>query len=102
MLEELKAKVCKANLDLVKHGLVIFTWGNVSAIDRASGLVVIKPSGVAYETMTAADMARENRWTAVTAGKVILIYPPLIEAPRTPGKVPHAFRICRALPSADP
>ena len=46
MLEELKKKVCQANLDLVKHGLVIFTWGNVSAIDRESGLVVIKPSGV--------------------------------------------------------
>ena len=45
MLEELKEKVFRANLDLVKHGLVIFTWGNVSAIDRATGLVVIKPSG---------------------------------------------------------
>jgi len=56
MLEELKEKVCKANIDLVKHGLVIFTWGNVSAIDRASGLVVIKPSGVSYDGMTADDM----------------------------------------------
>ncbi len=56
MLEELKAKVCKANLDLVKHGLVIFTWGNVSAIDRASGLVVIKPSGVSYDNMKPEDM----------------------------------------------
>mgnify|MGYP000000873288 FL=1 len=43
MLEELKEKVFHANLELVKHGLVIFTWGNVSAIDRESGLVVIKP-----------------------------------------------------------
>jgi L-ribulose-5-phosphate 4-epimerase len=43
-------------MDLVKHGLVIFTWGNVSAIDRSSGLVVIKPSGVPYETMKASDM----------------------------------------------
>ena len=51
MLEELKKKVCRANLDLVKHGLVIFTWGNVSAIDRESGLVVIKPSGVSYDDM---------------------------------------------------
>ena len=51
MVEELKEKVFKANLDLVKHGLVIFTWGNVSAIDRKKGLVVIKPSGVSYETM---------------------------------------------------
>ena len=56
MLEQLKDKVCKANLDLVKHGLVIFTWGNVSAIDRASGLVVIKPSGVSYDNMKPSDM----------------------------------------------
>ena len=56
MLEQLKEKVWKANLDLVKHGLVIFTWGNVSAIDRASGLVVIKPSGVDYDTMKPSDM----------------------------------------------
>ena len=56
MLEELKEKVWKANLDLVKHGLVIFTWGNVSAIDRASGLVVIKPSGVSYDDMKPSDM----------------------------------------------
>ena len=56
MLEELKAKVCKANLELVQHGLVIFTWGNVSAIDRESGLVVIKPSGVSYDNMKPSDM----------------------------------------------
>ena len=56
MLEELKEKVFKANLDLVKHGLVIFTWGNVSGIDRESGLVVIKQSGVSYETMKVSDM----------------------------------------------
>lgn len=56
MLEELKAKVCKANLDLVGHGLVIFTWGNVSAIDRETGLVVIKPSGVLYDNMKPSDM----------------------------------------------
>ena len=56
MLEELKNKVCRANLDLVKHGLVIFTGGNVSAIDRESGLVVIKPSGVSYDDMKAEDM----------------------------------------------
>lgn len=56
MLEELKEKVFRANLDLVKHGLVIFTWGNVSGIDRASGLVVIKPSGVGYDVMKASDM----------------------------------------------
>ena len=56
MLEELKERVCRANLDLVKHGLVVFTWGNASAIDRKSGLVVIKPSGVSYENMKPSDM----------------------------------------------
>ena len=56
MLEELKMRVFQANLDLVRYGLVIFTWGNVSAIDRESGLVVIKPSGVSYDTMKASDM----------------------------------------------
>lgn len=56
MLEQLKEQVCRANLDLVKHGLVVFTWGNVSAIDRESGLVVIKPSGVEYEKLTPEDM----------------------------------------------
>lgn len=56
MLEELKEKVCKANLELVRHGLVLFTWGNASAIDRSSGLVVIKPSGVSYDDMKPSDM----------------------------------------------
>ncbi len=56
MLEELKERVFKCNLDLVKHGLVVLTWGNVSGIDREKGLVVIKPSGVSYETMKASDM----------------------------------------------
>ncbi|GAA0567507.1 L-ribulose-5-phosphate 4-epimerase [Rhizomicrobium electricum] len=51
MLEALKEEVCKANLDLVTEGLVIQTFGNVSGIDRASGLVVIKPSGVPYDGM---------------------------------------------------
>ncbi len=56
MLEKLKEDVFRANLDLVRHGLVIFTWGNVSGIDRENGLVVIKPSGVDYDTMKASDM----------------------------------------------
>ena len=56
MLEELKEKVCKANLELVRHGLVLFTWGNASAIDRSSGLVVIKPSGVSYDDIKPSDM----------------------------------------------
>jgi len=56
MLEQLKEKVFKANLQLVEHGLVIFTWGNVSGFDPESRLVVIKPSGVDYDAMTADDM----------------------------------------------
>lgn len=56
MLEELKEKVWKANMMLPKYGLVTFTWGNVSGIDREKGLVVIKPSGVEYDEMTAEDM----------------------------------------------
>lgn len=56
MLEKLKQEVLKANLMLPKYGLVTFTWGNVSAVDRESGMVVIKPSGVEYDEMTADDM----------------------------------------------
>jgi L-ribulose-5-phosphate 4-epimerase len=56
MLQELREKVLKANLDLVRHGLVIFTWGNVSGIDREKELMVIKPSGVSYANMKAEDM----------------------------------------------
>lgn len=56
MLEELKAQVCAANLDLVAKGVVLYTWGNVSGIDRTRGLVVIKPSGVDYDNMQPEDM----------------------------------------------
>ena len=56
MLEELKQKVYEANLDLPRRGLVTDTWGNVSGIDRKQGLVVIKPSGVAYASMRPEDM----------------------------------------------
>ncbi len=56
MLEELKKKVYEANMLLPKHGLVTFTWGNVSEIDRESGLFVIKPSGVEYDQLTPDDM----------------------------------------------
>lgn len=55
-MQELKERVFKANLDLVKHGLVVLTWGNVSGIDREKGLVAIKPSGVSYDTMTVDDI----------------------------------------------
>ncbi len=56
MLEALKEQVCEANLLLPKHGLVTFTWGNVSGFDRERGLVVIKPSGLSYEVMKPEDM----------------------------------------------
>src|SRR5215831_6557887 len=56
MLDQLKREVCEANLALVKEGLVIQTWGNASGIDRARGLVVIKPSGVSYKRVKPADM----------------------------------------------
>ncbi len=56
MLEQLKEEVFQANLDLPKHGLIKYTWGNVSAVDRERELFVIKPSGVDYETMQASDM----------------------------------------------
>ena len=69
MLEELKQKVLKANLDLVKHDLVTFTWGNVSGIHRETGLVVIKPSGVDYAGMTAEDMVVVDMDGNVVEGK---------------------------------
>ena len=56
MLEELKEQVYRANLLLPEHGLVTFTWGNVSGIERSKGLVIIKPSGVSYDAMQADDM----------------------------------------------
>ena len=80
MLEELKEKVFKANLDLVKQGLVIFTWGNVSGIDREHGLVVIKPSGVDYDVMKASDMVVVDLNTGVH--KLVVISP--ISAPHMP------------------
>ena len=69
MLEKLKQDVLEANLLLPKHGLVTFTWGNVSGIDRASGLVVIKPSGVPYDGMTAEDMVVVDLDGNVVEGK---------------------------------
>lgn len=68
MLEELKAQVLEANLELVRTGLVIHTWGNASAIDREQGLVVIKPSGVPYDTMQPDDMVVCDMEGAVVEG----------------------------------
>lgn len=70
MLEKLKEDVYRANLDLVKHGLVIFTWGNVSGIDREKGLVVIKPSGVSYDEMRPQDMVVMNLYGQVVEGNL--------------------------------
>ena len=69
MLERLKSEVLEANLLLPRHGLVTFTWGNVSAIDREKGLVVIKPSGVSYDAMTAEDMVVVDLDGKVVDGK---------------------------------
>ena len=70
MLEQLKSQVYRANMALPEHGLVTYTWGNVSGIDRASGLVVIKPSGVPYETMRAEDMVVVNARGEVVEGQL--------------------------------
>ena len=66
MLEELKKKVWEANLLLPRYNLVIFTWGNVSAVDRETGLVVIKPSGVEYEDLRPEDMVTVDIHTGET------------------------------------
>ena len=68
MLEELKSRVCAANLALVRQGLVVLTWGNASAIDRERGWIVIKPSGVAYDAMKPEDMVVVNLEGAVVEG----------------------------------
>ena len=70
MLEQLKQQVLEANLELPKLGLVDFTWGNVSGKDAASGAIVIKPSGVAYETMKAEDMVVVDRDGKLIDGKL--------------------------------
>jgi L-ribulose-5-phosphate 4-epimerase len=77
MLEILKENVFKANLDLVKHGLVIHTWGNVSGRDAETGLVVIKPSGVSYEKMKPDDMVVIDPDGNVVEGK----FKPSTDAP---------------------
>ena len=69
MLEELKKQVCKANLMLVELGLVLFTWGNVSGLDEATGYMVIKPSGVSYDAMTYEDMVVVDMDGNVVEGK---------------------------------
>ncbi len=70
MLEELKAQVLEANLELVRRGLVLHTWGNASGIDRAQGLVVIKPSGLDYSIMRAEDMVVTDMDGDVVEGRL--------------------------------
>jgi L-ribulose-5-phosphate 4-epimerase len=77
MLESLKDNVFKANIDLVEHGLVIHTWGNVSGRDAETGLVVIKPSGVSYEIMKPDDMVVIDPEGKVVEGR----YKPSTDAP---------------------
>lgn len=69
MLELLKKEVLEANLLLPKYGLITFTWGNASGIDRSSGLVVIKPSGISYDDMTAEDMVVVDLSGNIVEGK---------------------------------
>ena len=77
MLKKLKETVFKANLELVRQGLVIHTWGNVSGRDVKSGLIVIKPSGVSYKKMKAEDMVVLDPGGKVVEGK----YKPSTDAP---------------------
>ena len=77
MLEQLKEEVCKANLDLVKAGLVIHTWGNASGRDPDSGMIVIKPSGVSYDSMKPQDMVVLDSEGNVVEGK----FKPSTDAP---------------------
>ena len=73
MLEKLKEEVYKANLELPAKGLVLFTWGNVSAIDREKGLVVIKTSGVEYDKMKVEDMVVVDLDGKVVEGNLNLL-----------------------------
>lgn len=70
MLDKLKKEVLQANLDLVKHGLVTLTWGNVSGICRPEGLIAIKPSGVEYESLTIKDIVIVNMEGNIVEGKL--------------------------------
>ena len=102
MLEELKKAVYEANMDLPRYGLVTFTWGNVSAIDRESGLFVIKPSGVEYDKLTPDDMVVvdlngkkvEGRYNpssdTATHAELYKAFPEI-------GGVVHAFLLCHQL-----
>jgi len=70
MLEKLREEVLEANLEIVRRGLVLYTWGNGSGIDRETGLVVIKPSGVPYDTMKPSDLVITDLYGAVKEGSL--------------------------------
>lgn len=70
MLDQLRTQVLEANLEIVRRGLVLYTFGNASGIDRSTGLVVIKPSGVPYETMTADDMVVSDLHGSIVEGRL--------------------------------
>ena len=112
MLEQLKNEVLAANLELKKNGRALFTWGNVSAIDRASGLIVIKPSGVSYEDMKPQDMVVVDMYGKVVEGTLrpssdTPTHAALYRAFPQPGGIVHthstfatAFaQACRAIPA---
>ena len=77
MLEELKKRVYEQNMELPKRGLITYTWGNVSGIDREKGLFVIKPSGVDYDTLTPDDMVVMD----MEGNKVEGHYKPSVDTP---------------------
>ena len=96
MLEELKEKVYLANRLLKDSGLVVLTWGNVSQIDRESGYVVIKPSGVAYDAMSAEDMVVVDLNGRVVEGKLKLICLPTLNYTK------HSLRLAESpIPTPD-
>ena len=74
MLEELKQQVYEANMELPAKGLITYTWGNVSGIDREKGLFVIKPSGVPYETLKPSDMVVMNLGWRESRGRIESIF----------------------------
>ena len=85
-------EVFEANLKLKEYGLVKFTWGNVSALDRETGLVLIKPSGVPYETMTADDIVCVTPDGERVYGKLRPSSDPRSRSPRRPRRSPASRR----------
>src|SRR5262249_41898216 len=70
MIDRLREQVLEANLEIVRRGLVLYTWGNASGIDRERGVIVIKPSGVPYETMKASDLVAVDLQGRIVEGRL--------------------------------